>query len=130
MRKPRSIAALAMVGLGLFGAIGLNVLPQTPAEAVQIVGAPPEEKCPQVPGAPKDFCPPPPPPGGECPTTSTEKCPDEEPECDGRRCPPPSECDIRECPPPAECEHTCETTTTTIGKKVPPGVSWNPNYTG
>ncbi|HUQ63416.1 MAG TPA: hypothetical protein VM121_06670 [Acidimicrobiales bacterium] len=141
MRKPRSIAVLALVGLGLFGAAGLNSAPHAHALSFQVAGQPPpDDGCPQVPGAPKDFCPPPPPPGGGCPTLSAPGCPPEDcdivrcpppPEdCDIVRCPPPpEECDIVRCPPPPECE--CETTTTTtVGKTYFPGVLWNPTYTG
>jgi hypothetical protein len=133
-----------MAGLGLFGAVGLQSPPS--AHAVQIVGQASGDSCKPVPGAPKDYCPP---PDEGCPsTTPTEDCPGDEP-CvisdvvdatgavrhtvhgDPDRCPPPPPCDVRRCPPPPECEGTCKpTTTTTIVKKTPPGVLWNPTYTG
>jgi hypothetical protein len=145
MRKPRRIAVLALAGVGLFGAVGLDSLPA--AHALQVVGQPPDEGCNPVPGAPKDYCPPP--PDEPCPTsTPSDNCPGEEP-CvvsdvtgadglthrtvvgDPDRCPPPPPCDVRRCPPPPECENTCMTTTsTTTVKKTPPGVLWNPSYTG
>lgn len=132
MRKPRRIAVLALAGLGLFGVVGLDTVPA--AHAVQIAGQPPDEGCGPVPGAPKNYCPPP--PDEPCPTgRPSEKCPGEEPCPTGKtseKCPGEEPCvDIRRCPPPAECENTCPTTTTTtIAKKTPPGVLWNPSYTG
>jgi serine/threonine-protein kinase len=110
MKCPRSIAMLAVAGVGLFGSLALSVpADATPQKPISMLQADPGAPCPTGSSAPV---------GGDCEPPCPVGAPSHDPSCPPGPCDPvpggpaPTECPDQECPPvgaapaPADCPGT------------------------